>query len=392
MIELNQRPAREAVVTAVTQAANVWAADLPAGQRWFRVGELHGLVGLAHLTYEKRLLSLVDFVDGLSHRTLSALLPAQLRRECDDVALLDGEGLTAEGADLLTENLGSAASADDLASWSLPKIAAEKVQGWLYGHLLASGTEEGYRQARRAVIANSAGPISRVLEALKRAGLPRDGLVEAVPAASWVLHEGERYWFGCPVCRYPMRVQRDRVTCAYLPHEKALGGPLAVRLRRGKPPAVGSWNTRRVRDIGGVDTITAATVDGHVCLVRPAWRYSVIPGCEEMRLHEVLNALPDVTATLWPFTDRYDLHVVVDGRRAPWRVDVKDYADPARLVSELLRRGTLDDPLLTIVVPDYRSDQVGLLNDRLRRELGGRRRYALTSAQFIGTVRKAVGA
>lgn len=392
LMGIRPRPGRDEVLTAVTQAANVWASSEPVGQRWFRVAELHGVVGLAHLAYEQQLLSLVDFVDGLSRLTLASLLPAQLRRECDDVPLLDEGGVTAHAIDLLTENLGPAASAEDLTSWSLPRLAAEKVQGWLYGQLLATGTENGYRQARRAVIDNAGGPVAQVLDAIKAAGLPRDGLVEGIPAGSWVTHEGERYWFACPVCNYPMRAQRDRVACGYLPHERAIGGPVAVRLRSGRPPMAGAWNTRRVLDIGGIDTIVAARVDGHACLVRPAWRYSVIPGCEELRLHRILNAIPDVTAALWPFTDRYDLHVVAEGRRAPWRVDVKDYADPARLASELLRKGTFDDPGLLVVVPDYRSDQVSVINDRLGRELSRRRRYAATSAQFIKTVMKAVGA
>jgi hypothetical protein len=389
---IKQRFGRDEVLTAITHAANVWASPDRLGQRWLRVAELHSVVGMAHLSHGQPLLPLVQFVDGLSGGLLSALLPPQLRRECDDVTLLDEGALSAAAADLLMENLGPVLSADAVASWTLPRLAAEKVQGWLYGQLLATGSEDGYRRARQAVIDNAAGPIARVIDAIKTAGLPRDGLVESIPAWAWVAHEGERYWFACPVCRYPMRAQRDHVACCHPPHEKAAGGAMMVRLRPGQAPKVGAWNTQRVAAMGGTDTIAAAKVDGHVCLVRPAWRYSVVPGCEELRLHRILNAIPDVTATLWPYTDRYDLHVVADGRRQPWRVDVKDYTDSARLASELLRRGTLNDPGLLIVVPDHRGDQVGVLNERLRRELATRRLFAVTSARFIKMVTDTVKA
>ncbi|MFB6397861.1 hypothetical protein [Polymorphospora lycopeni] len=333
----------------------------------------------------------MQFVDGLTG-PLAPLLPASLRQDCDDVPLVEQDQLSPAAADLLMENLAPSLAPQDVAGWSIPQLGAEKVQGWLYGQMLNTGSEEGYRRARKAVIDNAAGVMHIVLDAIKAAGLPREGLVEQIPAWAWVLHEGERYWFGCPVCRYPMTVQLGRVACLYPPHDKALGGPVTVRTPKGRRPAVGAWNHQRVTDLGGTDAIEAATVESHVCLVRPAWRYSVIPGCEELRLYRLLSVMPDVSVTLWPFTDRYDLHVQAGRRRLPWRVDVKDYADPARLVTELVRKDAVRDPSVVIVVPDYRSSQVGVLNERLRRHLGTRRTVAMTSAVFLKTVAKAVGA
>lgn len=383
----SQRFSRDATVTAVTHAANVWVSPIPLGQRWKRVAELHGMVGVAHLAHGETLMPLVAFVDGLTG-PLAALLPASLRQACDEIALVEEGQLSTAAVDLLMENLAPSMSPGEIAGWSMPQLSAEKVQGWLYGQLLATGSEEGYRRARHTVITYAAGPIAHVIDAVKAAGLPREDLVEGIPAQAWVLWEGERYWFGCPVCRYPMRAQLGRVACLYPPHEKAMGGPVAVRTAKGRVPAVGAWNQQRVADLGGTDTILAAKVDGHVCVVRPAWRYSVIPGCEEIRLHRLLEAMPGVTATLWPHTDRYDLHVTAPRRRAPWRVDVKDYADPARLANELIKKDVLRDSNLLIVVPDYRSDHIAVLNDRLRRELGSRRVFAMTSTRFLKTVEK----
>lgn len=381
---------RDTIVATVTHAASIWTSPGMPGERWRQVAELHGRVALAYMVHGEPILPLVAFTDGLAG-PLSMLLPAALREPCDDVLLVEDGQLSAAAADLLMENLAPSMTTADIIGWSMPRLSAEKVQSWLYGHMLATGSEEGYRQARRTVIEHAAGEMAEVIDAIKAAGLPRDGLVMEIPAWAWVAHEGERYWFGCPVCRYPMRVQLGRLTCPYPPHTKALGGPVTVKATRGRAPAVGAWNVERIAQLGGRQAISAARVSGQVCLVRPAWRYSTIPGCEELHLHRELEKMPGVAARLWPHVDRYDLEVTATGRRRPWRVDVKDYADPARLAKELLRRGNITDSDLLIVVPDYRASHVRILNDRLREASGSRRRFATTSQQFLTEVKKAAG-
>ncbi|GIF23405.1 hypothetical protein BJ973_000237 [Actinoplanes tereljensis] len=387
MMEAARRFGRDETVTAVTQAASLWMQPESIGARWRMMAELHGPVALAHLAHGEPFLPLAAFVDRLTG-PLAELLPPSLRQPCDDAALVEDGRLSATAADLLMENLAPSLSATDVASWSMPRLSAEKVQGWLYGQLLATGSEAGYRNARRTVIDNSAGEMSDVIDAIKLAGLPREGLVIEIPGHAQFAHEGEKYWFGCPVCRYPMRFQLGRVSCMYPPHAKAVGA-VTVRLSRRRLPSVGAWNKARAADLGGPGIITAAPVDGHACLVQPVWRYSTIPGCEEVRLHQLLEQIPGVTATLWPYTDRYDLHVSAASRRKPWRVDVKDYADAARLANELLKRGTLTDSDLLIVVPDHRADQLQVLNERLRAGLNTRRRIAYTSSSFLKLVQKA---
>jgi hypothetical protein len=131
-------------------------------------------------------------------------------------------------------------------------------------------------------------------------------------------------------------------------------------------------------------------VEGHVSLVRPVWRYSTIPGCEEWRLTELLRAVPGVEVQLWPHTDAYDLLVQVKHRRKAWKVDVKDYTDPGRLAAELLRRDALRGTDMLIVVPDHRRQQVRLLNERLRAGLGQPKRiFAMTSSRLLAAVRAA---
>ena len=124
-----------------------------------------------------------------------------------------------------------------------------------------------------------------------------------------------------------------------------------------------------------------------MCLVRPVWRYSTIPGWEEWRLAEKLRAIAGVTAQLWPHTDAYDLLVEVAARRWKRQVDLKDYTDPGRLAAELGRKQALRHHEMVIVVPGYRANQVGLLNERLHATFGGhRRRFVLTTQQFLRRV------
>lgn len=384
---------RSAVVVACTQAANIWATEADTGsRRWLRVAELHGLVALAHLAHTGSQLPLVSFVEQL-RGPLSSLLPAALRQPCDDIRLIEDGIFTEAAADLLLENLPPSMTVDAVATMSWQSVSAEKVQGWLYGQLIATGTQEGYEAARRAVITHAAGETLAVISAVKAVGLPRIGLYEEIPAAAWVVHDAERYWFGCPICRWPMRYQRGRLSCAYKPHETAIGGPITVRLVKGSHPSAGAWRQQRAVELGGDSEIVASKVEGHISLARPVWRYSTIPGCEELRLAKEFNAIPGVTATLWPKTDRYDIQVVIEASSKDIRLDVKDYADPARLVRELLTKKTLQDKGMIIVVPDYRKDQIKLINERLADALDQpKRMFAMTSAQILYKVTRLAGA
>jgi len=386
-----ERLGRAAVVTACVQAANVWSSGSgSAGQRWHRVAELHGAVALAHLASSGRVLPLVEFVDGLTG-PLAALLPEGLRQDCDEAPLVEGDELSGPAFDLLRENLAPSVTATQVADWDWEMLSAEKIQGWLYGQLLATGSQEGYEAARLTVIRYAAGPLVDINDRVKQVGLPRDGLYEPIPGWAWATRNGERYWFACPICRWPMRFQLGRVACCYLPHASAIGTPL-VKWGATGPPELGAWRRDRLSAAGIPHDVEVAAnlVEEHVSLVRPVWRYSTVPGVEEWYLARKCNDMAGVTATLWPHTDAYDLLVEIEGRKRRWRVDVKDYTDPGRLVGVLARNEALRAGDMLIVVPAHRADQVGLLNERLQDAFGQpRRRFAATSAQFLRQVRTA---
>jgi hypothetical protein len=384
-----ERLGRESVVTACVQAANVWSSGRGTpGERWKLVAELYGVVALSHLSHADRDLPLVDFVDGLEGK-LAPLLPDVLRAECDDVPLIERGRLSSEATDLLRENLAPSATVDLVAEWGWEPLRAEKIQGWLYNQLLATGTQAGYVAARRAVIDHPAGDRVEINDLVKHVGLPRSGLYVAIPAWARIACRGEQYWFPCPACRWPKRFQLDRVTCMYPPHERAMGSA-AVRLGRSGPPRLGAWHRDRTHrsEIDPPVEIQARLAAGDVCLVQPVWRYSTIPGLEELLLEGELLSIQEVEVEMWPRTDTYDLLVEIPRRGWRRKVDVKDYADPGRLAAALGRNQALCGRDMVIVVPAHRADQVRLLNERLRHIIGQpRRRFAMTTTQFVQHVR-----
>jgi REase associating with pPIWI_RE len=370
-------------VTACVQAANVWfGSDGTLGRRWARVAELHGVVGLAHLVHGGRVMPLAEFVRALEG-SLAGVLPGPLREESDEFSLAEGGELGEAAFDTLRENLAPSITPQQVAEWEWEVLSAEKVQGWLYGRLLATGTQQGYEAARLAVIEHASGELMVINDVIKRVGLPREGLYEPIPAWAWVTQGGERYWFPCPRCGWPMRFQLDRVSCRYPPHAQALGS-MRVRWSRSGTAQLGADRGR------GSPPAEARPVEEHVCLVRPVWRYSTIPGLEERKLAQQLAAVRGIQVELWPHTDAYDLRVVVPQTKWERRGDVKDYSDPGRLARELASKGSLRDSRMVIIVPLHRGRQVGLLNDRLQEAFGQRRRrFAVTTTEFRRSVERA---
>lgn len=64
-------------------------------------------------------------------------------------------------------------------------------------------------------------------------------------------------------------------------------------------------------------------------------RYISRPGLPEIELQEQLESM-ELTVTLWPAFDAYDLHVVVND--LVWAVDVKDWSNPYLLGSKLAKK------------------------------------------------------
>ena len=82
---------------------------------------------------------------------------------------------------------------------------------------------------------------------------------------------------------------------------------------------------------------------------------------------------------LWPALDSYDLRVKAGDNL--WVVDVKDWSSTKFLANHLARQDRAKR--LHIVVPEWRSDQIGILRQRCR----GLNLQFSTDKQFLKTVR-----
>jgi hypothetical protein len=140
-------------------------------------------------------------------------------------------------------------------------------------------------------------------------------------------------------CRYP----HHRATFVVL--EKPRSAPALTRSnpdgrRDGRPPA-------------------ALSADNAVQVDDPIWRFTVVPGCTELRIAAVLRRL-GAEVDMYPDLDRYDLEVVVGDER--WDVDVKEHT-----TAEGLLRHLEEKPVWAryIVVPRTHAAQKRILVDAL---------------------------
>ena len=166
--------------------------------------------------------------------------------------------------------------------------------------------------------------------------------------------DGRDCFYPCPRCRWPMKVTETQVRCASSSPCRQAGATFARSddglLALGKLPAP--------------DPVPVA---GWAALRQGVWRYTTLPGLEELDLERRLVKL-GADVELWPYVDRYDLDVRRGGQH--WRVDVKDHASVPRLARHLADRPASES--IWIVVPDSKRDQVPMLRSLVPPELGYR--------------------
>lgn len=167
---------------------------------------------------------------------------------------------------------------------------------------------------------------------------------------------GAGMFYACPRCRWPMHASDTHVACPshtcreygsrYLRSASQLI-PLGDLLAPDSEPTTG---VRRLRF--GI------------------WRYTCIPGLEELALRDQLIGIPDTAVEMWPDFDRVDLQITRG--TTVWEVDVKDYASPIRLARALLESPPPSQPLW-FVIPNTRRSHLNEL---------ARRCTALPNARF----------
>jgi REase associating with pPIWI_RE/pPIWI_RE three-gene island domain Y len=338
---------RGRVMTAAVRAAFAWSARDRDVRAFREIARMTGVVmeargpGLGPVTPG-------EFVAALQ-RPLRHILPAEA--EAGAASAIDGTAdavlLTEDGrlADAVFE-LGCEyvqdvmASLDPATEW-LPSwtwMQAEQVERAVFGQLIEGGSDDDYRAARRFLVEFPAGEEQALVDAANQRRARRVASYTPVDAEQvFEDQQGRRWWWPCPVCRWPMRADGVLVRCAYGPHLARYQVRLASRNGRPSLLRVGDSTPTPGR---------AQSAAGAVRVDTAVWRYITVPGAAELRLADRLRRL-GATVVLWPSRDLYDLHIEAGNRS--WKVDVKEHATVERLAEKLHARPPAAH---TIVLPD----------------------------------------
>lgn len=317
---------------------------------------------------------------GALRGDLAALLPGGVSAlDLNGILVVDQDGQITEDAldvDLEQQMLLHTLRKLDRTAGSVSDrdLQSEIDQETAFTLLHKQGDQAVYEAGRKGLIRQPAGPVDDLSE-LRLPPLVADFYREI----SYDSVYRDRWWFACPVCRWPMRivVRRNAGTsvgaarCWHAPHAD-MGASYLFRLPADagapellpepSPPRPGGSEAILYPDLGEVPQ--ALPAEGHKALARGVWRYTTVPGLPELALYDRLKER-GLKVSLWPGLDAYDLLVEAGpkrGRKVPFKVDVKDYTSAATLASLVHAQEGDRGGAEWLVVPDYRAGQVPLLS------------------------------
>ncbi|MCG7524102.1 hypothetical protein MHW47_06550 [Streptomyces sp. OfavH-34-F] len=336
------------VVAAALRAAYAWTARGRQSDAMREVARMTGVVMEAHGPGLGPTTPL-ELVDCLRRRL--GLLPALAESADGEIArtvLLDDEDrLTSAAYDLACEYalpVGNPTALEWMPTWT--RMQSDRIRGETFQSLFQDNSQEGYITSRRFLIEHPADSGESLRELVSESGVrPPPGGYTAIPADH--LHRsagGETWWWPCPVCRWPMAVTGTTVRCRYIPHANV------YRLAEARTPR-SRPSLSRV-DEGRPRSTTPAPRPGAgaQCVDHGVWRFVVVPGASELRIAQRLEKL-GASVALWPELDRYDLRVTAG--KAEFRVDVKEYRSPHRLIADLRAKA----PSARILLPQTHEYQ-----------------------------------
>lgn len=335
------------MVSAVVRLGFSWTVRRDDTRAWREVMSMAGVVN-SLLGANRVALTPAELVDHLSLHPLRSLSPEIFEDDpLGQVRVLErgeiSDDIYTDGCSAIVELLEQGDRGRGwLPTWTWMQHELIERDAFLG---LKAGGEAEYVTRRHFTIEHPAGEREAIADRCSDAGILPP--VTYAPLPSDRTHEG-RYWWPCPVCRWPMRVSGPSVRCSYRPHNAAYA---TRHLSDGSPPKL------RPRD----DTVrrqpAARTVhlDGGrqtVCVEFPVWRYIVVPGVEELRLYKKWADTPPLVVELWPRQDAYDVRFAIEELDWEWALDLKDVASASALADEVTRK-----PLAakTIVLPDHRG-------------------------------------
>lgn len=347
---------RDTLVTAMVRSGYAYSVRDSEPAAWFEMARMAGVV-MATCGPGRGPNDVNSLITALE-RPLKELAPELLADTAvaDVRVLVDGE-LNDEVLERCCERVIDVLGKNDRTSSWLPSWAytrGEMVENDAFRRLHDGASPEQYTAGRRFVIEHPAGEFGELIKAA-------NALRSLRPAIEYRPLPGDRvyqdaFWWACPACRYPMRVEGSRVWCTYGPHQAhyfvrnvagSRGGPLLSRRDPGVPGRA-----------PGAQEIRADGERQSVCVPVSVWRHIVVSGVTELELYRWLERQKTkyeklLTIELFPGKDKADVLVEIEKADYSELLDVKDVFDAVRLAEEVLAK-----PLAAkvIVLPDHRGE------------------------------------
>ncbi|POM25897.1 hypothetical protein BTM25_02810 [Actinomadura rubteroloni] len=362
---------RRRVVAAALRAAYAWTmrGDQPRAMR--EVARMTGIVMEAHGPGQGPVTphALVQCL----HRPLGGLL--DFAADADEMiraaVLLDGDGgLTEEAYDLAAEYAMPLSGTESwLPTWTT--MHSDQIRNEVFAGMIGTRKQDDYVRYRKFLIEHPAGSREEIGDLLSGSGIRVSwkGYGDVPGGQLYRRKSGPAWWWACPDCRWPMAVTGTKVRCRYRPHAAVFR---IVEASDRRPPAL-----RRIDEGPRAEPPNAREAEGSACLDAGVWRFIVVPGASELRVCRELREL-GADVRLWPECDAYDLRVVAGGRE--FRVDLKEYRSPYRLIADLRAK----PPRARVLLPRTHQHQV----DVIRSALPGL--DVVTETRFRSEIRRAL--
>lgn len=400
--DIQQTHALLEIVKAFAVCEHAMASEeLDGPKRLDRLIEAHGILmaacGPGHLI---RFEELLGRLTGDRAGSLEGLLPDWIdTKAVAGVRLMDSEGVaTEDGFDFRHEAQRVMRAAEKVGKFTgqvtKPKLDDEYSQEAVFSAIKGPF----YERHRTTLVENPTVP-TRSLSGLK---LPSRANDFYKPISQYAQYSG--WWWPCPACKWPMKVAatrsgartRGRVQCLYPWHEETGASyEFVVTARKKTAPGLSPTFECRVPSgrfatlwTGALPQVPEAQpTEEYSALVRPVWRYTVVPGLPELGLHRAVTAALEGkpwTAHLWPNGDQCDHWITHQDSEKPWfPADFKDYTWVNHLVSKLHIDSGDKGGAEYLVVPDHRQEQVAQL-DMVCRMYG--MKAAMTATAYLEMV------
>ncbi|MFE1174259.1 hypothetical protein [Streptomyces sp. NPDC058773] len=339
---------RTMLVSAAIRMGYAWTVRRDEPRAWREIMSMAGVVN-AILGPDREALRPSELVDQLSRYPLRRIAPEVFQDDpLGRLTVLEWDELSddvySDGCSAIVELLEQGDRGRGwMPSWTW--LQQEIVQNEAFLKIKTGASDEDYVARRRFVIDTPAGPLEEIADQCCALGIQPP--VRYVPLPPDRVHQG-RYWWPCPVCRWPMRVSGVAVRCSYPSHNaryaiRSLEDGRGPKLRPVDDTVRRQPAARRVQFEGDRRT---------VCVELPAWRFIVVPGVDELALYKKWHGQEPLEVSLWPHQDAYDLKFAIASLGWALAIDLKDVASASALADEISRK-----PLAvkTVVLPDYRG-------------------------------------